>query len=691
LLVNKAFNVSTETSLLPSPLSTRSVARANEPASSASSAAHRPNPSSLGFFGYHGIWALGVRMFRSLRFVGKASIISAAFMVPVLTLAWFYFNATHESIAFSAKERLGVTYARDALPVLRAAMNNRLYAVAGAVAKAAPPELADARAKADAALAKLAATDKALGADLNTTKSFAALQAAASARDTGAEASAVFAAHTKFISALLAVLGDATDGSNLTLDPDVDSYYVMDAALFRLPSLIEGSGQMRGLGAAAIAAGVATPEVLRLINDTIPVQEYQFDNMVSGLAKSIDNNKSLAAKLKIDAVQSDTGAYQKLVRSTFNGEAIKGDRAAYVGAANKAIESQFEATERLLNMLDELVQARVDKLASNRNFVGITVLIFTLLAGYLFYCFALVTKGGFSELRRHLKAMTEGDLTTRPKPWGRDEAARMMINMAQMQTSLRALVAEVRASSEEIVTAATQISAGAYELSSRTEKAAASLEQTATAMEEISSTVRHTADNVSEADSLARQNSGVASQGGKVIGEAVTTMRDIQTSSSKIGDIIGVIDSIAFQTNILALNAAVEAARAGEQGRGFAVVATEVRALAQRSAAAAKEIKALIDESTTRVTSGTKVVEGAGTTMTQLVDNAQRMSGLLEEISTAAKEQSKGVSEVGKAVTVLDADTQQNAALVEETSAAVDALKAQAEGLVEQVARFKLP
>lgn len=287
--------------------------------------------------------------------------------------------------------------------------------------------------------------------------------------------------------------------------------------------------------------------------------------------------------------------------------------------------------------------------------------------------------------------MTAGDLTTSPKPWGRDEAAKMMITIAEMQNSLRALVSEVRASSEEIVTAATQVSSGALELSARTEKAAASLEETASAMEEISSTVQNTAENVREADVLARQNSSVAHDGGNVIGNAVTTMRDIQTSSSKIGDIIGVIDGIAFQTNILALNAAVEAARAGEQGRGFAVVATEVRALAGRSAAAAKEIKALITDSTTGVTSVTKVVEGAGQTMTQLVANAQRMTGLLNEISTAANEQSKAITEVGGVVTHLDGDTQQNAALVEETSAAADSLKSQAIGLVEQVAKFKLP
>jgi len=654
--------------------------------------AHPATPA--GFFSHHGIWAPGVRMFRAMKFASKAYVISAAFLIPIATLAWFFFSTTAESIAFSAKERLGVAYARDAMPLLRAATAHRLHAVASADAPA--PELADARAKVEAAFAKLSATDKALGTELGTGKAFAALQAAAAARDQAkGDGAAQFAAHTTYINALLDLLGQSTDGSNLTLDPDVDSYYLMDAALFRLPYIIEGSAQSRGLGAAAIASAKLTPEMQRLLSDKVPVLEFQFDQMVAGLAKALAYNTALAAAVKVQDVQDNTNAYLKLIRTNFFGaegaEVVKGDRAVYLTSANKALDSQYEATERMLTSLDGLLDARVSKMATNRNWVGGCALFFVLVAGYLFYAFALVTRGGFAELRRHLKAMTSGDLTTSPSPWGSDEAARMMVTMAEMQTSLRALVSEVRASSEEIVTAATQVSTGALELSTRTEKAAASLEETASAMEEISSTVRNTADNVREADALGRQNATVATEGGKVINDAVSTMREIQASSSKIGDIIGVIDSIAFQTNILALNAAVEAARAGEQGRGFAVVATEVRALAQRSATAAKEIKGLIADSTARVESGTKVVSGAGTTMTQLVDNANRMSGLLADISTAANEQNKGVAEVGKTVTHLDADTQQNAALVEQTSAAADSLKGQAISLAEQVARFRLP
>jgi len=241
-----------------------------------------------------------------------------------------------------------------------------------------------------------------------------------------------------------------------------------------------------------------------------------------------------------------------------------------------------------------------------------------------------------------------------------------------------------------MVHASSEIASASMDLSARTEQAAANLEKSASSMEEISSTVQHTADNVRQAAALASSNSDAAARGGAVIAEVVSTMEGINASSKMIGDIIGTIDGIAFQTNILALNAAVEAARAGEQGRGFAVVASEVRSLAQRSAQAAREIKSLITQSMERADAGSSVVRSAGQTMKSLVDGAVRMNGLLSEISTAAAEQSHGVVQIGAAVNELDRMTQQNAALVEQTAAAAAALKDQAVGLAGEVDKFKL-
>jgi methyl-accepting chemotaxis protein len=260
-----------------------------------------------------------------------------------------------------------------------------------------------------------------------------------------------------------------------------------------------------------------------------------------------------------------------------------------------------------------------------------------------------------------------------------------------MQASLRSMVLGVRDASQEIVHSASEIASGAMDLQARTGQAAANLEQSASAMEEISSTVKNTGDNVQQAAGLARENREVARRGGEVMQLMVATMQDIHGSSSRISDIIGTIDGIAFQTNILALNAAVEAARAGESGRGFAVVAQEVRALAQRSAAAAKEIKALIGSSVEKVASGTTIVREAGSTIEEIVGSTQHVNELLDDIATSAREQTQGVAQIGQSVSELDRMTQQNAALVEQTAAAAGAMQDQARTLAENVARFRLP
>jgi len=312
-----------------------------------------------------------------------------------------------------------------------------------------------------------------------------------------------------------------------------------------------------------------------------------------------------------------------------------------------------------------------------------------LLAAYLFLCFYRVMDGGLRETRRHLHAMTEGDLTTSPVPWGEDEAAQLMLALSAMQESLRAMVQRVRQSSQAIVLSSGEIASGAMDLSGRTEQAAANLEQSAASMEQIAATVRATADHTHEAAQVARQNAGIAAEGGRVMQDVVLTMDGIRGASAQIGDIIGTIEGIAFQTNILALNAAVEAARAGEQGRGFAVVATEVRMLAQRSSQAAREIKHLIGSSVEQVEAGTTTVRNAGATIAQIVASSRRVDQLLGEVATGAREQSTGVQQIGESVQDLDRMTQQNAALVEQTAAAATAMNEQARTLADAVARFK--
>ncbi|MFZ6800885.1 methyl-accepting chemotaxis protein [Undibacterium sp. Di24W] len=288
------------------------------------------------------------------------------------------------------------------------------------------------------------------------------------------------------------------------------------------------------------------------------------------------------------------------------------------------------------------------------------------------------------------RRVADGDLTATVEVESKDEIGQLMLALNQMSESLINIVSQVRAGTDTIASGSSQIATGNLDLSTRTEEQASSLEETASSMEELTSTVKQNADNARQANKLASSASDVAVRGGGVVSQVVTTMGSINESSKKIVDIISVIDGIAFQTNILALNAAVEAARAGEQGRGFAVVASEVRTLAQRSAAAAKEIKFLIDDSVAKVAEGSRLVASAGSTMDEIVTSVQRVSDVISEITAASNEQTAGIEQINTAIVQMDEGIQQNASLVEEAAAAAETLQDQAHKLADVVSVFKL-
>ncbi|MFS2005354.1 methyl-accepting chemotaxis protein [Duganella sp. CT11-25] len=352
------------------------------------------------------------------------------------------------------------------------------------------------------------------------------------------------------------------------------------------------------------------------------------------------------------------------------------------------------ALEKFQKRSDDQINELLDRRARDYRIVMWLVAIGLLgAAGLVIGVHLLLKKIVLSPLERAvalLDQVARGDLTAQIKASGDNEIARLLLAIQRMQRDLMSTVSRVRRGAELINTGSQELAAGNMELSSRTETQASSLEETAASIEELASTVKQNSDNAQHARSLVEGASGTAAHGGQVMRQVVATMTDINDASRKIVDITGVIDGIAFQTNILALNAAVEAARAGEQGRGFAVVASEVRNLAQRSAAAAKEIKGLIDNSVEKIQLGTDLVQQAGTTMSTLVGDVHQVTQIVGEIAVASREQSEGIDQVNQAIAQMDQVTQQNAALVEEAAAATQSLQDQAGQLAQTVSIFKI-
>lgn len=544
------------------------------PAEAQYTAASRNSRPSGGFFAHHGLWAPGVRVFRQLGFAAKATIISLAFLIPLVGLLLWQLHSQNLN-AVDARKAATRQHVEIAVGVLESVYNQEK---AGTLSH----EAAQAQAK-------------------------------------------QYLAHLRY------------DSKEYFWINDFDARIVMHPIKPELNGQ-DGAGMKDPNGFTMFAAFAATAK-----NQGAGFVGYQWPK--PGKDKPVD---------KVSYVK----AFQPW---------------GWVVGLGIYVDDLRDEWMRLME---------ID--------LGIMVLS-VLMAGYLFLSFYKVMDGGLKETRRHLNAMTEGDLTTSPSPWGRDEAAQLMLELRRMQTSLRDMVMEVRHSSDQIVHSSSEVATGSLDLSARTEQAAANLEQSASAMEQISATVRNTAEHSEEAARVARHNAQAAQSGGQVMSEMAATMSRISASSSKIADILSTIDGIAFQTNILALNAAVEAARAGEQGRGFAVVASEVRVLAQRSAQAAKEIKTLIQSSQDEVAQGADVVQRAGASIEDIVQSTSRVNQLLAEIATGAKEQSQSLGQVGSAIQDLDRMTQQNAALVEQTSAASGAMREQAQHLSARVAQFRLP
>jgi methyl-accepting chemotaxis protein len=630
--------------------------------------------------------APAVRLFRAISFSTRAIIISVLFMVPILLLSVSIVLDKRSSIADSQHELSGLAYVRDAYAVLEAGQG-----VVSQILAPGAPGLAGARSQLGVAIKKLEESEKSLGAQLDTAKPYADMRKLYEAAEGGAPGFPAFVAYGKFMKSVIKLGQAASDVSGLGLDSDIEVYYLMSIASNSLPLLTERTGQTAAAGVAALEAKKISPLLQRVFSDNDVMIDYQQGVLKTGLDKALAINPQLARVLQSDAVLADSVALFKALESQVTDATdITAAKGPFAAVADKALLSEFTMARNIFAQVNLQIEKRIARQRNVMLALIAAVVFQVVLVTYLFYAFFLVTRGGFLKTGDHLNDITSGDLSVNPNPWGKDEAATLMHTLKGMQDALRTMVSQVRKASERIGEASDNIAAGATDLAERSAQSAANIESSVSAMAQIGTTVTTTAQNAGEAAEIASKNMQVAKHGGAVIGNVVTTMQEIQDSSRKIGDIIGVIDGIAFQTNILALNAAVEAARAGEQGRGFAVVATEVRALAQRSAAAAREIKNLISVSVDRVAAGTQVVQGAGATMQEMVENADLLNDLLAKIAQAAKEESKGISDVGRAVDQLDATTQQNASLVAETAEAANSLRSQAAYLMRLVANYKL-
>ncbi len=502
-----------------------------------------------------------------------------------------------------------------------------------------------------------------------------------------------FARHTALIAGLLGLIEDINDASGMSLDPNAHTYFLIQSVLVHMPRLTESMGQARAQGSLVLARGELGADQRSSLSALANLSRSHMAQARRSLDKALAADPVLSAAVgsKAGAAWTAADAAVALVdKEILKAEQLSMAPNAFFAATTAQIDAQFalidEAFKVLADELDQEAAGAMGRLLQLSLGIGLMVLLGSL----VMLAIARQTTGAITKAVKVAETVAAGDLTSQIDVRTADETGQLLTALRTMNQSLVTMVSSVRQSSETIATGSAQIATGNADLSSRTEMQASNLEETASSMEEITSTVQQNAETSREAARIAREAKLAAEEGGQVVGRVVQTMQGINDSSRRISDIIGVIDGIAFQTNILALNAAVEAARAGEQGRGFAVVAGEVRNLAQRSAQAAKEIKVLIGESVERVESGTGLVAQAGQSVGQIVEQVARVSQLIEGITLASQEQADGIAQVGHAVAQLDQVTQQNAALVEEGAAAADSLRSQSRQLAELVGTFRL-
>ena len=507
------------------------------------------------------------------------------------------------------------------------------------------------------------------------------------------DGAASFEQHTQLILDELILVEDITNTAGISLHPEPAGYYLYVAVLQHLPNLTEALGQMRARGALLLSRGAATPEERTRVEALADRMNERLRAARKALALATTADPSLQLALAAPlaaAVSAAEGALKLIDERVVRPKTLDFPAADYFAITTRVIDTQFAL---ITQSFDALQRQLVHTEAEAQRALGLLVSGLAALTALVLWVGITITRTITASVRDALAlatAVAAGDLTSRIEARSSDEIGQLLTAMKSMNDSLVNVVGTVRATSDSVASGSAQIASVNADLNQRAVEQANNLHQTAASMEQLSITVASNADTARQATALAEAASAVAAKGGVAVNRVVGTMEAITASSRKISDIIGVIDGIAFQTNILALNAAVEAARAGEQGRGFAVVAAEVRSLAQRSAAAAREVKSLINDSVLDVEAGSQQVGEAGRTMNDIVAQVRRVNDLIAEISASTGEQAAGIGQVRQAVTQLDRVTQQNASLVGASAASADSVSEHAVRLVSAVGVFKL-
>ena len=640
--------------------------------------------------------APGIFLMRRMSLVKKFLLVSFFMLLPLAYTTYLYFNEVNRQVVFMSAERDGLSYLQPLLQLSRLVQDHRglTYVIAKGNEEKKPLR-AQVQQKIHAAVEQVNTVERELGNDYGSAAQWRKVSdrlKALTLPEVSSDSEGVFAEHIALVKEIQNLIDLVTMKSNLLLDSDPDSYHLMDMVTFNVPKLSEQIAVAQGVGAEIIMRAELMPDdrVRLSVLEALAKESYL------GLQSNIETAAGESTEVKLGLAKSgkelsdisqflgDIG----LMMSPGGLSIMSAD--IYFKSGTDALEKLDGFSKQAIPHLNRLLTKRIDAYRTQEVVTQGLAFVCLALALYLFFAFYYAVKSGIAFLTKALTRVADGNLTGKIESRATDEIGTLTNTLKRTQERLANLTLDINRAAEHVYLASNQIADANENLSQRTESQASTLEQTSASLEELTSTVQRNAESASDANELTQDSAKIAETGRVAMKNVSATMSEIEASAAKIGDIISLMDNIAFQTNILALNAAVEAARAGEQGRGFAVVAAEVRNLAHHSAEAAKQIKSLVAQTREKVSAGVYSVDDTLKTIQESLIGIKRVAALMNEIAAASREQSDGINQVSRAVTQLEDANQQNAAMVDQAATTTEALKDQANALVNAVAQFKV-